>query len=356
MKNLKQTRLVELDALRGIAALAVVLVHYTYVYERDYGHAETFPFTFYFGHLGVQLFFIISGFVILMSLEKTKRPLDFIISRFSRIYPTYWVAVIFTFTILTFSNLPKEQPEVLNFFVNLTMLQKWLKVKNIDVVYWTLSVELCFYLYMLILLVTRKLRHIELIGSIWLGLKAVLSFVHLPDMEFIRFVFFLEYVNLFFAGVLFYNLKTKGNSIRRHGLIFICYCFEILKTYKHAKTTPLYSSQEEFIYSAIIVTGIFMVFYVLIYGRMPFLKNRILTYLGSVSYALYVVHFQVGLVIIHNLFRLNLNPSLVLMITIGVAVALAALITHYVEKPVQQWVRNAYKKRREQPVLEPVAR
>src|SRR5262245_3655062 len=77
-------RFEELDVLRGVAAMAVVIFHYS-------GHATRyltgFPFHFKLGEHGVQLFFAISGFVIFMTLENTQRLRDFVVSRFSRLYP-----------------------------------------------------------------------------------------------------------------------------------------------------------------------------------------------------------------------------------------------------------------------------
>lgn len=81
-------RLIELDALRGIAALSVVIYHYTTRYNSLYGH-DSFLDNNYFHYCsqGVQLFFMISGFVIFLTLNHIKKPMDFVISRFSRLYP-----------------------------------------------------------------------------------------------------------------------------------------------------------------------------------------------------------------------------------------------------------------------------
>jgi peptidoglycan/LPS O-acetylase OafA/YrhL len=72
-------RFAELDALRGIAALMVVLYHYTTKYQELYGHTGATLIDLRAGRNGVQLFFAISGFVIFMTLERTKKPLDFIV-------------------------------------------------------------------------------------------------------------------------------------------------------------------------------------------------------------------------------------------------------------------------------------
>jgi peptidoglycan/LPS O-acetylase OafA/YrhL len=101
----KSARLLELDGLRGLAALSVVLYHYTYMYNQFFGHRTKPLATFSRGMFGVDLFFIISGFVILMTVSRADNVLDFVVSRLSRIYPVYWVAIAFTFITLTISGL-----------------------------------------------------------------------------------------------------------------------------------------------------------------------------------------------------------------------------------------------------------
>jgi peptidoglycan/LPS O-acetylase OafA/YrhL len=66
-----KTRFLELDVLRGIAAFSVVLFHYTSVYSSRFKHSPDLHFYFGHGRHGVELFFILSGFVILMSLENS---------------------------------------------------------------------------------------------------------------------------------------------------------------------------------------------------------------------------------------------------------------------------------------------
>lgn len=147
-------RLLELDALRGIAALGVVLFHYMVAFADQYEHAsEIFPGFRYFryGKHGVELFFIISGFVIFMSLERTKNSQDFLFGRFSRLYPTYWAAVILSFTIVAIAGLPDLQVDWKIALVNLTMVQGFFNVPHIDGNYWTLELELSFYMIMLLL-------------------------------------------------------------------------------------------------------------------------------------------------------------------------------------------------------------
>lgn len=90
MKN----RFTELDALRGIAVMLVLISHYTWAYDLNSGDyhfeiLEDHKFHFLYGAFGVQIFFVISGFVIFMTLEHTKSAAHFAVNRFARLYPTY---------------------------------------------------------------------------------------------------------------------------------------------------------------------------------------------------------------------------------------------------------------------------
>src|SRR5262245_16693709 len=87
--EIQSSRLRELDALRGVAALFVMFYHFS----MDRTGFERY---LSFGTTGVDLFFIISGFVIFMSLEKVSDSREFIINRISRLYPTYWAAVTYS--------------------------------------------------------------------------------------------------------------------------------------------------------------------------------------------------------------------------------------------------------------------
>src|SRR6185436_1577322 len=96
-------RLVQIDGLRAIAALSVVAFHYTTRFDELYMH--TAPTGLHLSHdaglMGVQLFFAISGFVIFMTVDRVKRPMDFVAWRFSRLFPAYWAAVAITFVVLS---------------------------------------------------------------------------------------------------------------------------------------------------------------------------------------------------------------------------------------------------------------
>ena len=116
-------RVGEIDALRGLAALAVMLFHYTTRIEELYPAVGAAWFNARHGHFGVNLFFIVSGYVIFMTLQRTKHPLDFVVSRFSRLFPAYWAAVLLTFGVTQWLGLPGKSVSTSDAVANLATEQ-----------------------------------------------------------------------------------------------------------------------------------------------------------------------------------------------------------------------------------------
>ena len=85
-------RLTELDSLRGVAAACVVLFHLTFWYDSFHISPIQVPWS----HYGVELFFVISGYVIFMTLNRARAMAEFVVSRVARLMPAYWTAVLLT--------------------------------------------------------------------------------------------------------------------------------------------------------------------------------------------------------------------------------------------------------------------
>jgi peptidoglycan/LPS O-acetylase OafA/YrhL len=86
-------RVVELDVFRGVAALWVAMFHLTLRYDEAFLHQPAPLKPLLDGTYGVELFFMISGFVILMTLQRSRSWVDFAVHRFARLYPAYWLSV-----------------------------------------------------------------------------------------------------------------------------------------------------------------------------------------------------------------------------------------------------------------------
>ncbi|WP_295671481.1 acyltransferase [uncultured Mucilaginibacter sp.] len=332
----KGSRLAELDALRGLAVLTVMLYHYTYAYDFHFNLFSDHKFYLSHGNLAVHLFFIISGFVIFMTLERSKNKFDFIVSRFSRLYPAYWTAIFLTAFIITILPVPTlghyTPKEIL---YNITMFQGFTKVRLIDQVYWTLKMELTFYILMYGLYLGRLLRKIEIICIAWLTLSLISSFFSIPLKKYIDVLFILEYAPLFFAGINFYRIKTNGASILNNVIIGISFVVEC----KWLLTHP-----DENYGSLVILAGIYALFYLFTYEKLSWLNNKVLLFLGTISYSLYLLHNVIGYTIIYRLRQFSDLQLFYVTVPLIFSILLATFLTYAIEKPALKYIRDAYKK------------
>src|ERR1700749_2236917 len=100
------------------------------------------------GKSGVELFFVISGLVISMTILKTRSATDFAVKRFARLFPALFVCCTLTF--LFENNIGPDlfHTSLPDYFMSLTLLADKLGFKFVDGVYWTLVVEIEFYILM----------------------------------------------------------------------------------------------------------------------------------------------------------------------------------------------------------------
>ena len=144
-----RSRIAEIDVLRGTAAVMVMIFHHTVIFQSMFGDGRAPGLQF--GVFAVHLFFMISGFMIFMKLARTRSALDFAVSRGSRLFSVFWVAILLTQTVVWCAPLPGLPVSWRDAMWNLTMLAQPLRVPMVDVVNWSLVIELAFYALMLAL-------------------------------------------------------------------------------------------------------------------------------------------------------------------------------------------------------------
>ncbi|OFI33865.1 acyltransferase family protein [Alteromonas lipolytica] len=324
---MSRVRLLELDALRGIAAIAVVFYHYFYRYNVLYGHEGVSVDWTIYGKHGVQLFFVVSGFVIFWSLNRTHKPLDFIVSRFSRLYPAYWFAVICTSSFLLYFGLDGRNVTLYEVIINLSMIQEFLRVKHVDGVYWTLTVELTFYFWVFVFFIFNQLKNIAyfLILFLLISVLSVLDF--LPPNNIVDKLLIMKHLPFFSVGVCLYSFIHKDFSGKWLALLLIS-----------LSTVYFYYD----VYLTIMFLFVFAVFYLAIAGHLKFLIFTPFLFLGSISYSLYLVHQNIGYLIINKSYLYGLSPYFAICIALFTCLMLATLITYFIEKPSLKLMRNYY--------------
>lgn len=324
-------RILELDALRGIAALCVVFYHYTTRYGEIYGHTEGLPFSFPAGRYGVLLFFMISGFVILMSLEHTQRVWDFMFKRVARLYPTYWVAIALTFCAVAVFGLPGRQVSVSDALLNGLMFHPFFNVPDVEGVYWTLLVELIFYLLMAGVFAARALPHVEWVMGLWLGINALEYHDTLLEIpERIEPWLLPKYAHFFIMGIVFYRLKQCGRSPLRYGILAACCGTQVM----------IYPEVDKHIAVLLFMAA----FWLINAGRLGAIAIPPLLALGTISYPLYLVHQNIGYIVIRALESWGASPAFSIVAATSLAIALAAAIARYVEQPSLAWIKQRYRR------------
>jgi len=330
------TRIGELDALRGLAALSVVFFHLTRRFFEDYGRPPgaipPFPIG---GMQGVFLFFIISGFVITQTLHRTRRARDFFVSRFSRIYPSFWICVLLTFCVVRAFGLPGREVSLGAALVNLTMMQDHFHVDQVDYVYWSLTMEITFYVIACIAHFRGWLgNHPNRFAWVWLSYSAgsaVAWRVFGFDVPWnIKLLTLPMFAPLFVAGMMFYLLHGCRGTRLTHAVIASCYVLHNAWNW-YGKTGLVLSA------------GMFVCFYLLVSGRLAFLRARPLLFLGAISYPLYLLHDNIGMVFIRNLLAAGVGYNIALAIAIALILGLSAAVTKLVERPAMRWIRSRLK-------------
>ena len=322
-------RLTALDGLRGFAALAVALYHFFYHYDVAYGHQFTVPAAFQFGYYGVHLFFLVSGFVIFWTLARINHPFDFIWSRFSRLFPVYWVAVSITFLIVFLYGPDDRTTTVSELIINYSMLQAYLGVPHVDGVYWTLTLELAFYFWMFLLFLGRQLHQIEKWLFIWVLISASLAltgWIEMIPMR-LRYLLLLDYIGLFAAGICFYRLWESNANKMTYWVIAL----SLLSLYAQYELT-----------GAIIISVIYALFYCAINEKFAALSYKPFVFMGTISYSFYLIHQNIGYTIIDLFYQHELSPLIGIVCALLTGLILGSLLNYTIEKPAMGYLRKLY--------------
>lgn len=166
-KSSKPDRLLAIDALRGIAAFAVVLYHVPADLQKAAGVSGAVGSVFGMGYLGVDAFFVLSGFVISMSVANGNWTFGylfrFLARRSVRLDPSYWMAMVIEVVLgwigLTFLSDVYPLPSLGGVVAHIFYLQDFLGVRQISDVFWTLCYEVQFYLLLVGLLSATAVLH-----------------------------------------------------------------------------------------------------------------------------------------------------------------------------------------------------
>lgn len=345
---MKNSRVPILDGLRVLAIGMVVLGHY-YNFSKN----EIIRFLAIHGYLGVQIFFIISGFVISISLENSKNYLQFLKKRYIRLAPGMFICS--TLTYLFFSYIYTGEgyynskniinyliantfidPNVINIFIGYT------KYYYIDNAYWSLWVEVNFYFIIgfLYFLSPRKMIRnyiliciigipIFLLFSSEMGHRILQNFVSPEKIKYYKlvsrsFIFFHECL-WFLIGLFLYKLYTNKKEFKNLSIMIVLMI--ILAIWgKDIKLVFIYLS-------------ILLLFLIFIYfpKYLSFLNTKWLCKLGVASYSLYLIHYHIGVATINSIYDYFGKEILIIPLIIASLACIFSLFSYnYLETPLSK--------------------
>ena len=320
----------QVDTLRGILILMVIIFHYFYRITTLYGLENVNFFTLNdWGARGVGGFFIITGFYIIPKQIKNFKIKDFLLKKFIRIYPAYILCLTITFLSICIFGLANRETNVIEYLLNVVLLNGFIGVDYVDGAHWYVTYLILFYVILSIIIKLKISPKIYL--PLWIIVKdtfllisnvttSILPLYKLIGGDYIEFIIIGIALNYFIMN------KDKLNENRDKWLY---------------TSITLLSIIQIFIFEGLTI-GIGILIFLLMFILAIKEKLKILEkitpiyFIGTISYVLYLIHQNIGYQMI-----LGLNKTfgdyniLYAILTIIVMVGISYIITKFYEKPIQ---------------------
>lgn len=332
-----------IQVLRGVASLMVVLFHTTGNAKEILNKKFYFDF-FLFGYSGVDIFFVLSGFIITYTsmrwIERKDQLLPFIKRRFIRIFPSYWIIIgLFLILQLLLPSFYKTHYSfsLSNFFSTLFLFPGHTMVNGVS---WTLSYELFFYLLFSLVFVIPNKKWAFYLFAVYALVIIALPFLGKDQgysNEWLKLI--SDPMNVeFFMGVMAALLipripqKLSLPFMIIGGALFLV--SGIFTDHKYYLFTNGYNRILLFgVPSFLIITG--LVKFEL--SRNINIHNA-LRLLGEASYSLYLLHLPLLAAGIKMIARLNIQNNIILQLLLLIIVAIicygSILFYKWIERPI----------------------
>jgi peptidoglycan/LPS O-acetylase OafA/YrhL len=374
-----------LDPLRFGAALGVAIFHQMFWswawisighpgFERFVATDVHFPsaatYT-WFGWVGVEIFFVISGFVIANSAS-TSSPNQFLLGRALRLYPAVWVCATATLIVLLVFGTGSASEFIMPYFHAMTLVPEGVTKQSLDVVYWTLAAEMAFYVLVFFAMRTKRitLRRLAFGLTVWSAVfnavaLLVLLFTkpynlptvspeNLPYLAILMFrvplaAFLLNHGCFFALGIwLFISANRKLTALERIAVAVACVsgAAEIYFFASFFLTCiPAISGQSAFVPIVVWAAAVGVIAYDANRNRRPAAATSreapsYLRTLGLITFPLYLTHNVIGAGIIHALIDAGLSATA----AVWVALAMLVLVCWFICATIEPAIRGAMTK------------
>jgi peptidoglycan/LPS O-acetylase OafA/YrhL len=336
------SRIAGLDLLRGLAAISVVLFHFTIDYPDKVGWIGSVPlFEFPWGAAGVRVFFIISGLVIFISLNNSRNIYEFFVSRFARLYPAYILAIFLAIGAAVLFEFKPRDVDSKILFANLTMMPTLFGFPHIIGPCWTLQREVLFYIMMSCMYFSLGRERVIYAVCGWVIISIIFNLSNFSNNYYspknlydkIAIIFNFQFSYLFSGGIIMYYF-LRGD---RRTIIIISALISVIAAGVSEFPTNLrfdYGSSLKYV-----VYGMVVLFFAA--GILNFINYKIMYISGAMSYSLYLIHENTGYLMVKHLQIGGVPATISILIALCLSVLVASIIALLFEKSAGKAIRNA---------------
>jgi len=306
------------------------------------------------GFLGVYLFFLVSGYVISLTLQSTPNLMEFGVKRVARLWPTLLVCGSITFLATSLFGPPELKRSISEALISMTLFppqhvgavtgnEGWMWL---DGAYWSLWVEVRFYVIIGLIYYIFQNRWLQA----WLAFTLIALAVSIISLlqpsggiEVVKNSLFADYVPMFTVGILafrFKNKQTKRLDLLVLGVALLHGLSNILISHE-STDTPIAT-----MIGYVILIALFGIF-VWRPNWLVWMEHKHVLRAGRSSYAFYLLHQVVGisiLVLIGSLFG-TIASLIALPFVLGAILFLSISIFEHIEQPANRWIVSQYKQR-----------
>lgn len=331
----------------------------------DVSYPSAAPYT-WFGWVGVEIFFVISGFVIANSASSSS-PAQFLIGRALRLYPAVWVCATATLLVLLFFGNGQASEFIMPYIHAMLLVPEGVTKQSLDVVYWTLAAEMAFYVLVFFAMQTKRitLRHFAFGLTVWSAVfnagallvllcttpvnLPTLSPANLPYLVILMFrvpcaAFLLTHGCFFALGIwLFISANRKLTALESAAVAVTCLsgAAEIYFFASFFLTSiPAISDQSALVPIMVWASAV---------GLMAWCANRkrrpapavsreapaCFRTLGLITYPLYLTHNVLGTAIIRALVDAGLDATSAVWVQLGILVLVCWFICTRIEPAIR---------------------
>lgn len=345
-------KILNIQALRGVAVISVVLFHLA-VIEKKYGGTKTFlPDFFNFGMFGVDLFFVISGFVMIAitrgRYQNTKQAIRFLYHRVSRIYPTYWVysLLVLVIFLLRPSLVNSSQGNQVDILASFLLLPS--ETLPLVMVGWTLIHEMYFYLVFFLILLTFAEKHVIKALLMWAAIVVLFNASLESGNPYTQLIFHpltIEFISGCFIAIVFYSAKRL--FLKNSFLLTVALISVVAAIYGHILYQQYYGYTDPQGWWRILIFGVpaMLLVFCFVHAEVNgFIIHASLIKIGDASYSIYLSHI-LTLSAVGRVWSVFSSDSLydnylIVPVLFILAIIVGMFSYRYVEKPLLSYCRS----------------